>query len=89
MTDDRFFNFDTMQPGDSVTLLVSGTRPDEESGRWAKRTPVRVTRCAESYGRPADNFTYATDVGTDGMMKLVGFLATSVGLVLLIGWVGS
>jgi len=61
MTDDRFFNFDTMQPGDSVTLLVSGTRPDEESGRWAKRTPVRVTRCAESYGRPADNFTYATD----------------------------
>lgn len=46
---DRFYNIDAMQPGDSVVLLVSGTRPDEESGRWAKRTPVTVTRLTDCF----------------------------------------
>jgi len=50
----QYFDIDDMNPGDSVVLLVSATNPD--SDKWAKRTPVTVTRSA-------DGFRYASPYG--------------------------
>ena len=40
----RFFDFERLPIGGSVSLLVSATNPDHDSGRWTKQTPVLVVR---------------------------------------------